>query len=241
MLPTKRELGKRGGTAGSNRTDDTGAEMNLQFDTGVSSFNNERGSNPVEARNEPARESGSSHSVKLTVFGVPYGTSPTPPAPSRLRPKQENGPSRCDGCHSGNFRQTAAPARIGKLTELTLPLFDGEVLEFPTFWAQFQASVHVNTELDDATKFAYLLSNTTGRVLEAIAGIPVTAANYPKAVGILQKRFGQPKIVACAHFLALWKAPECREMTRQGIQTLVDEITKQLRCLAAMGKDPHAG
>ncbi|KRY08504.1 hypothetical protein T12_4857 [Trichinella patagoniensis] len=59
MLPTKRELGKRGGRAGSNRTDDTDAEMNLQFDTGVSSFNNDRGSNPVEARNEPAQESGS--------------------------------------------------------------------------------------------------------------------------------------------------------------------------------------
>ncbi|KRZ50123.1 hypothetical protein T02_1604 [Trichinella nativa] len=55
--------GKRGGRAGSNRTDDTDAEMNLQFDTGGSSFNNDRGSNPVEARNEPARESGSLHRV----------------------------------------------------------------------------------------------------------------------------------------------------------------------------------
>ncbi|KRX35655.1 hypothetical protein T05_8020 [Trichinella murrelli] len=69
MLPTKRELGKRGGRAGSNRTDDTDAEMNLQFDTGVSSFNNDRGSNPVEARNEPARE----RSSKVTpVFPYPY-------------------------------------------------------------------------------------------------------------------------------------------------------------------------
>ncbi|KRY07436.1 hypothetical protein T12_8702 [Trichinella patagoniensis] len=36
MLPTKRELGKRGGRAGSNRTDDTDAEMNLQVNTGAS-------------------------------------------------------------------------------------------------------------------------------------------------------------------------------------------------------------
>ncbi|KRY27681.1 hypothetical protein T01_11454 [Trichinella spiralis] len=56
-----RELGKRDGRAGSNRTDDTDAEMNPQIDTGVSSFGNDRGSNPVEARNEPARESGSLH------------------------------------------------------------------------------------------------------------------------------------------------------------------------------------
>ncbi|KRX12673.1 hypothetical protein T07_3974 [Trichinella nelsoni] len=162
-------------------------------------------------------------------------------AQGRLRPKQEHGPLLSASCSGGNFRQTAASARIGNLPELTLPQFDGEVLEFPTFWAQFEASVHANTELDDATKFAYLLSNTTGRARGAIAGIPITAANYPQAVGILQKRFGRPKIVARAHLLALWKAPECREMTRQGIQTLVDEITKQLRCLAAMGKDPHAG
>ncbi|KRX79237.1 hypothetical protein T06_8973 [Trichinella sp. T6] len=67
MLPTKRELGKRGGRAGSNRTDDTDAVMNLQFDTGVSSFNNDRGSNPVEARNEPARESGSEVAEKYNL------------------------------------------------------------------------------------------------------------------------------------------------------------------------------
>ncbi|KRZ83142.1 hypothetical protein T08_15127 [Trichinella sp. T8] len=52
---------KRGGRAGSNRTDDRDAEMSPQIDTGVSSFGNDRGSNPVEARNEPARESGSLH------------------------------------------------------------------------------------------------------------------------------------------------------------------------------------
>ncbi|KRY33487.1 hypothetical protein T01_3631 [Trichinella spiralis] len=61
MLPTKRELGKRGGRAGSNRTDDTDADMSPQIDIGVSSFGNGRGSIPVEARNEPAQESGSLH------------------------------------------------------------------------------------------------------------------------------------------------------------------------------------
>ncbi|KRY56095.1 hypothetical protein T03_1194 [Trichinella britovi] len=70
MLPTKRELGKRGGRAGSNRTDDTDRDMSPQIDTGVSSFGNDRGSNPVEARNEPARESGS-----LQRYGFLYGCS----------------------------------------------------------------------------------------------------------------------------------------------------------------------
>ncbi|KRY26742.1 hypothetical protein T01_9187 [Trichinella spiralis] len=58
MLPTKRELGKRGGRAGSNRTDDTDAEMNPQVNTGASPFGDDCDSNPVEATNEPARENG---------------------------------------------------------------------------------------------------------------------------------------------------------------------------------------
>ncbi|KRZ09243.1 hypothetical protein T11_4328, partial [Trichinella zimbabwensis] len=61
MLPTKRELGKRGGRAGSSRTDKTAAETHPQVDTGASSLSDDRGSSPVEATNEPARESGSLH------------------------------------------------------------------------------------------------------------------------------------------------------------------------------------
>ncbi|KRZ01244.1 hypothetical protein T11_439 [Trichinella zimbabwensis] len=155
-------------------------------------------------------------------------------AHARLRQNQNDRPSRGDGNDTCNPRQAAAPTRIGKLPELTLPQFDGEVLEFPTFWAQFEASVHRRNDLDSATKFAYLLSSTVGRARNAIAGIPVTATHYPHAVAILEKRFGRPKNLARAHFLALWKAPECHEMTRHGIQSLVDELTKHLRCLAAM-------
>ncbi|KRX54273.1 Retrovirus-related Pol polyprotein from transposon [Trichinella sp. T9] len=53
--------GKRGGRAGSNRTDDADAEMNPQVNTGASSFGDDCGSNFVEATNEPARQSGSLH------------------------------------------------------------------------------------------------------------------------------------------------------------------------------------
>ncbi|KRY31587.1 hypothetical protein T01_197 [Trichinella spiralis] len=49
FLSTKRELVKRGGRAGSNRTEDTNAEMNPQVSTGASSFGDDCGSNPVEA------------------------------------------------------------------------------------------------------------------------------------------------------------------------------------------------
>ncbi|KRZ61770.1 hypothetical protein T02_12356 [Trichinella nativa] len=39
------------------------------------------------------------------------------------------------GVDSGNLGRVAVRAVNGKLTELMLPQFSGEVLEFPTFWA----------------------------------------------------------------------------------------------------------
>ncbi|KRX25561.1 hypothetical protein T07_14469 [Trichinella nelsoni] len=74
-----------------------------------------------------------------------------------------------------------------------------------------------------------------------IAGIPLTAANYTHAVEILKTLFGWPKLVAREHISALWKAPACREMTMQGIQILVDELMKHLRCLKALDKEPYTG
>ncbi|KRZ68480.1 hypothetical protein T10_9921 [Trichinella papuae] len=53
--------GKRGGRAGCCRTDNADALTNPQVDTGASSLGDDRGSSPLEATNEPARESGSLH------------------------------------------------------------------------------------------------------------------------------------------------------------------------------------
>ncbi|KRZ62191.1 hypothetical protein T02_15469 [Trichinella nativa] len=129
----------------------------------------------------------------------------------------------------------------GRLPEITLPKFTGKVLEFPAFWAQFEANVHKRRDLDNATKFTYLLSNTEGTARNAIEGIPLTPENYSQAVDILKKRFGRPRQVIREHLAALWREPACREMTTQGIQALVDDVTKHLRCLTALDRDPFAG
>ncbi|KRY82202.1 hypothetical protein T4D_340 [Trichinella pseudospiralis] len=125
-------------------------------------------------------------------------------------------------------------ARIGNGK---LPQFSGKVLDsspppphFGTLWDR--------SDLDGKAKFAYLLSCLTGKARGAIEEIPVTAANHAHAVEILRNRFGRPEKVAREHILTLCKAPECREMTPQSIQSLVDELTTNLKCLTALDKDP---
>ncbi|KRZ77402.1 hypothetical protein T08_6182, partial [Trichinella sp. T8] len=48
-------------------------------------------------------------------------------------------------------------------------------------------------------------------------------------------------MVVREHLTALWKLPACSEMSMRGIQSLVDEVTKHLRCLVALNRDPFAG
>ncbi|KRY42505.1 hypothetical protein T01_11252 [Trichinella spiralis] len=144
------------------------------------------------------------------------------------------------GIDSDDSCRPAVRAGNGRLPEMKLLQFSGKVLEFPTFWAQFEASIHNRSDLDAATKFTYLISSTEGRARSSIEGIPLTAANYPQAVSILKTRFGRPRMVVREHLTALWKLPACSEMSMRGIQSLVDEVTKHLRCLVALNKDPFA-
>ncbi|KRY21658.1 hypothetical protein T12_1401 [Trichinella patagoniensis] len=98
---------------------------------------------------------------------------------------------------------TAESPGNGKLPELRLPQFTWAVLKFPIFWAQYASSVHERSDLDIATKFAYLVPTTEGKMRSTIERILITAANYPLAVKILKSRLSRPEIVACERSMAL--------------------------------------
>ncbi|KRX88936.1 hypothetical protein T4E_7471 [Trichinella pseudospiralis] len=135
----------------------------------------------------------------------------------------------CRSCKPGrsvsSHRERETAAVFWKSTGLLPP-----PPHFGTLWDR--------SDLDGTAQFAYLLSCLTGKARGAIEEIPVTAANHAHAVEILRNRFGRPEKVAREHILTLCKAPECREMTPQSIQSLVDELTTNLKCLTALDKDP---
>ncbi|UYV73534.1 hypothetical protein LAZ67_10004015 [Cordylochernes scorpioides] len=82
-------------------------------------------------------------------------------------------------------------AKSYKLPKIEIRKFDGELINWLPFWAQFE-KIHEDTELHDADKFHYLVqsmkSNTRAR--ELIESYPQTAENYAKAVQALKQRRG---------------------------------------------------
>ncbi|ETN82921.1 hypothetical protein NECAME_17607 [Necator americanus] len=71
------------------------------------------------------------------------------------------------------------------LSKLDLLLFEGNLLEFPDYWARFSTLVGDKPQLDGVTKFSLLKSTLRGRALHTIKGLSITATNYPIAVEIL--------------------------------------------------------
>ena len=66
-----------------------------------------------------------------------------------------------------------------KLTKLNLPVFNGDVLQWQSFWNQFVAAVD-STDLPDVSKFSYLRASSEREPKAAIQGLSLTSAHYAK-------------------------------------------------------------
>ena len=98
---------------------------------------------------------------------------------------------------------TSTPSSDGKgvkLPKLDVPKFDGEILNWRSFWEQFCISVHDRTNLSDAEKLVYLQQSLKGGSAKStIEGLSRSGDNYAEAVGCLQSRYDRPRLIHKAH------------------------------------------
>ncbi|KRX81644.1 hypothetical protein T06_8205, partial [Trichinella sp. T6] len=120
--------------------------------------------------------------------------------------------------------------------EWELPKFDGDVLQFDTFWEQFEDQIHRQPEF----KFTYLRSCLTGNALNAIDGLTVTAANYSAAIDILKSRFGRRDLIIQTHIRKLLDTTPCNDASLKASRKFYDEIVLHIRALEALGKNPSS-
>ena len=102
---------------------------------------------------------------------------------------------------------------------VTVPTFDGNVLEFPTFWDTVVPLVHENSKVSKFYKLNYLKSAMKGSSAEVLNSFPSTAESFELAVAVLQKRYGKNQISVRNHLEDLLKGQR------------IDNDAKQLRSL----------
>ena len=69
-----------------------------------------------------------------------------------------------------------------KLPKPAISPFDGNTLNWTTFWDQFESSIHSKRGISDIDKFSYLRSFLAPVALEAISGLTLSSQNYSEAI-----------------------------------------------------------
>ncbi|KRZ91048.1 Anaphase-promoting complex subunit 10, partial [Trichinella sp. T8] len=82
-----------------------------------------------------------------------------------------------------DMKQNSGALYHPNLPKWELPKFDGDVLQFETFWEQFEDQIHRQSELRDTTKFTYLRSCLTGNALNAIDEVLGKNLSSPELTG----------------------------------------------------------
>ena len=109
----------------------------------------------------------------------------------------------------------------------------------PSFWDSFSAAVDSSPVLSGVQKFNYLRTLLQGEAARAVAGFPLTDANYSHLVEILKERFGQTQKIVNAHMQSLLNLPTPRN-TLTDLRALYDSIENHIRGLSSLEITPDS-
>lgn len=126
-----------------------------------------------------------------------------------------------------------------KLPKLSVPTFDGNIINWRSFWEQFTISVHDRSKLSDSEKLTYLrhaLKDGSGR--QVVEGLSGSGEQYKEAVDCLQKRYDRPRLLHQAHVRAILDAPALKDGNGKELRRLHDTVNQHLRALKAMDCEP---
>ena len=119
------------------------------------------------------------------------------------------------------------------LPKLDLPKFHGDVIQFTSYWQQFEQIVDGKEGLAAVTKFSYLVSTLKGDAKDVIDGLPITNENYETAKQLVKNRFGRKDLIIAHHIHALLTLPVASRTT--DLIRFYDTLMGHVRALASLG------
>ena len=99
-----------------------------------------------------------------------------------------------------------------KFPRLESPKFNGNVLEWPTFWDSFE-STYDKSKLADVDKFKYLFASLEGDAKDTLRGFNLTGAQYAAAVDQLKKRYDDKELILHTNYDKLAALPRSKNST----------------------------
>ena len=143
----------------------------------------------------------------------------------------------------GSTPESLTPTMVGprgvKLPRIDIALFNGDLLNWQTFWEQFDISVHSRKDIADAEKLAYLRhALKDGHAKSVIEGLSQSGDQYVEAIASLKARYDRPRLIHQAQVRKIYEAPSLKDGSGKEIRHLHDSVQQHLRALKAMGEEP---
>ena len=126
-----------------------------------------------------------------------------------------------------------------RLPKLDVPTFDGDILNWSTFWEQFCIAVHDRTHLSDTEKLAYLRhSLKDGAAKSSVEGLSRSGDQYAEAIECLRARYNRPKLIHQAHVKRIVDIPSLKDGSGKELRRLHDMARQHIRALKTLGNEP---
>ena len=123
-----------------------------------------------------------------------------------------------------------------KLPKLVIKEFDGNVLNWQTFWDQFESTIHSKININNIDKFSYLKSFLCPSPYETISGLALTNQNHLEAVELLKQRYENSQVLINTYmeqFVKLDKIEKSNDVSK--LRTFFNKIEITIRNLKSLG------
>ena len=101
-----------------------------------------------------------------------------------------------------------------RLPKIDVPTFNGDLLQWQTFWEQFRIAVHNRRDLSATEKLVYLRhSLKDGPAKSVVEGLSHSGDQYTEAIESLKSRYDRPRLIHQAHVRKICEVPSLKEGT----------------------------
>ena len=123
-----------------------------------------------------------------------------------------------------------------KLPKLHIAPFNGNIMNWQSFWDAFRSAIHENPSLNSIDKFNYLKSFLEGKAKRVVEGLDLTSTNYEHAIELLEQRFGKKSVILSTRYSKLNNIPLSSNST-SCLRGTLDKIRGHLQSLESLGEN----
>ncbi|XP_047999640.1 uncharacterized protein LOC125236758 [Leguminivora glycinivorella] len=123
------------------------------------------------------------------------------------------------------------------LPTMELVAFDGDIRNWPLFYASFKSRVHDNLSLTDEEKLFYLIGKLSPKAQAVFAGITPSADNYQLILDSLLDRFQDKRTLASTYMDQMLNLKINGPASSSNFQTFIDKFVTAANALKSLKLD----